>query len=102
MVAFANSTRAYLFLSGATANFPIRFCLYIQHTQSDRRIGYFDRSVLDTVFQAPIYRIANYGIDRWSLRVVILADFTKDTSVTVPSALGLSPHPIPISLPDER
>ena len=102
MVAFASPARAYLFLSGTTANLPIRFRLYIRHTQSDRRVGYFDRSVLDTVFQAPIYRIANYGIDRWSLRVVILADFTKDTSGIVSSALGLSPHPIPISLPNER
>mgnify|MGYP006982334854 CR=1 FL=1 len=38
----------------------------------------------------------------WNLRLVILADLTKDTSGIISYALGLSPHPIPISLPNER
>ena len=62
----------------------------------------FYLSILGTVFQYPAYRIANYGIDRWNLRLVILADLTKDTSGIISYALGLSPHPIPISLPNER
>ena len=59
-------------------------------------------SILDTVFQDPAYRIAGDRLDRWNLRLVILADLTKDTSGIISYALGLSPHPIPISLPNER
>ena len=58
--------------------------------------------ILDTVFQNPAYRIAGDRLDRWNLRLVILADLTKDTSGIISYALGLSPHPIPISLPNER
>ena len=62
----------------------------------------FYLSILDTVFQDPAYRIAGDRLDRWNLRLVILADLTKDTSGIISYALGLSPHPIPISLPNER
>lgn len=55
-----------------------------------------------TVFQGAADRIAGDRLDRWNLRLVILVDLTKDTSGIVSSALGLSPHPIPISLPNER
>ena len=48
------------------------------------------------------FHLQTYGIDRWNLRLVILADLTKDTSGIISYALGLSPHPIPISLPNER
>ena len=54
------------------------------------------------IFQNPAYRIAGDRLDRWNLRLIILADLTKDTSGIISYALGLSPHPIPISLPNER
>ena len=58
--------------------------------------------LFDSTYIFSILKQIGDRLDRWNLRLVILADLTKDTSGIISYALGLSPHPIPISLPNER
>ena len=89
MVSFADHARALFFYREQQQIFLFDSTYIFSILKQIGGASDFYLSILDTVFQNPAYRIAGDRLDRWNLRLVILADLTKDTSGIISYALLL-------------